>query len=154
MNKAMYLTLAALSLLSCSRNTSPNVYDSQTVGEAQATYQGTIVEMHKVTVTNENGLQDNTTGILGGGLAGALLGSTIGRGEGSVVATVAGGILGATGGAGLEQKLKTDKAIQYLVKLDNGELKTIVQAKEPRLHVGQAVYVMIGHQGRSRITAR
>ncbi len=153
--KKIALVLLSISLYSsCNRETSSDVYDTQNFGEATTTYPGVITNMQEVTVKNGEGLQDNTTGLLGGGLAGALLGSTIGRGDGAVVATVAGGIAGATGGAAFENELKKDKAMQYIVQLDNGELKTVVQAVKPRLHVGQKVYVMVSDRGRSRVVER
>lgn len=153
--KKLYLLLGlALSLSSCARETSSDVYDSQHFGEAATTYAGVIMRSREVTVKNGEGLQDNTTGIIGGAAAGALLGSTIGHGSGSVVAEVVGGLAGATGGAAMEQGLKTQNAIEYMVQLENGEIKTIVQAPEPRLHEGEKVFVMISHEGRSRVVAR
>jgi len=151
--RTLALTLLGLSLLAaCGRETSSNVYDSQTFGEATTTYRGTILDMREVTVKNGEGIQNNTTGLIGGGVVGALLGSTIGRGDGRLVSEVVGGVAGAAGGAALQEKLGTESAIQYIVRLDNGEEKAIVQALEPPLHVGQKVYVMIPHHGRARIT--
>ncbi len=153
--KKLSLVMVGISLLcGCSRETSSDVYDSQNFGEATRTYPAVIEEAHQVTVTNGEGLQDNTAGILGGGLAGALLGSTIGKGDGKLVAEVAGGLAGATGGAALEQGLKTERAMQYIVRLENGEMRTVVQAVEPRLYPGQKVYLMEAHHGRSRVVAR
>lgn len=151
MKKMCMLILASLAMGGCARETSPDVYDSQNFGEATTTYLGIVKRVREVTVTNGEGLQDNTTGIIGGGIAGALLGSTIGRGAGTVVAEVAGGVAGATGGAALEQGLKTQKALEYLVELDNGTLKTVVQSPEPRLYEGQRVYLMEAQNGRSRL---
>lgn len=153
--KKLYLLLAITCVFSsCARETSPDVYDSQNFGEATSTFAGVIMSAREVTVTNGQGLQDNTTGMVGGGLAGALLGSTIGRGSGTVVAEVVGGIAGATGGAAMEQSLKTQKAVEYMVKLDSGEIKTIVQSPEPRLLEGDKVFVMVSNHGRSRIVRR
>jgi outer membrane lipoprotein SlyB len=146
------LIIGLICLSSCARETSPDVYDSKNFGKVANTYPGIIKRMREITVTNGEGLQDNTTGILGGGVGGALLGSTIGHGAGTVVAEVAGGLAGAFGGAALEQKLKTEKAVEYLVELDNGQLKTVVQSPEPSLFEGEKVYVMISEDGRSRVT--
>ena len=153
--KKIALVLVGVSLFSgCSRETSSDVYDNQHFGEAATTYSGTVMQMRQVTVKNGEGWQDNSTGMFGGGLAGALLGSTIGHGDGAVLATVAGGLAGATGGAAFEEHMKTQKAIEYIVQLDNGELKTIVQAAEPAMHTGEKVYVMISREGRSRIVSK
>jgi len=151
MQKLSMLALFSLCLCGCARETSPDVYDSQNFGVATTTYLGIVKRVREVTVTNEKGLQDNTTGVVGGGIAGALLGSTIGHGAGTIVAEVAGGLAGATGGAALEQGLKTQKALEYLVELDNGTLKTVVQGTEPRIFEGQRVYLMEAHNGRSRL---
>ena len=153
--KKLALAVCVLAFFSgCHRETSSDVYDSQNFGEAVATYMGVVVEAKEVTVTNGEGLQDNTAGIIGGGLAGFLLGSTIGHGSGTAVAQVAGGLAGATGGAAIEQGLKTQQAMQYIIKLENDELKTVVQAVKPQLHVGQNVYLMLSNRGRSRVVAR
>lgn len=154
MKKFAFVLLAVSLFSGCARETSPDVYDTQNFGSADTTYSGVILEMQEVRVQNGEGLQDNTTGMIGGGVAGALLGSTIGRGDGSVVAAVAGGLLGATGGAALEDQLRKGKAMRYIVQLDNGELKTIVQSVEPRMHTGEKVYVMISDNGRSRIVRK
>lgn len=146
------LILGMICLSSCARETSPDVYDSKHFGKVASTYHGIIKRKREVTVTNEKGIQTNTTGIFGGGVAGVLIGSTIGHGAGTVIAEVAGGIAGATGGALLEQKLKTQKAIEYLIELDNGEIKTVVQSPEPRLFEGEKVYVQESDTGRSRVT--
>jgi outer membrane lipoprotein SlyB len=130
------------------------VYDSKNFGQAVSTYPGTVKSVREVTVGNEKGLQDNTTGILGGGAAGALIGATIGHGGGRVVAGVAGGLLGATGGAFFEQKLKTEKALEYTVELDNGQIKTVVQGMKPRLFEGQKVFLMTSDKGRSRVVSK
>ncbi len=154
MKKLLFSLLSLVLLAACARETSSDVYDSETFGEATTTHRGTILDMREVTVKNGEGIQNNTTGLIGGGIVGALLGSTIGRGDGRLVATALGGVAGATGGAALQQGLGKEHAMQYIVQLDNGEEKTIVQAIKPYLHVGQKVFVMIPHHGRARIVAR
>ncbi len=55
-----------------------------------------------------------------------------------------------------EITIKDDEetAMQYSVQLDNGELRTIVQELEPRLYVGQKVFVLISPEGYSRVVPR
>ena len=47
-----------------------------------------------------------------------------------------------------------EKAMQYTVQLDDGELQTIVQELEPRLYVGQMVFVLISPEGYTRVVPR
>lgn len=155
------LVVTALSFTSCARQLSSNVYSEGTVGEACKTYPGVIISAREVTVEGGDSLGDNTAGIIGGGIGGAVLGSMVGKGSGNTLATLAGAGLGAVGGAYAEKALKSQQAMEYVVSLENGEAKTVVQGLDPRLAVGQNVYLMItemvsnhGATGRSRVVAR
>lgn len=154
----MYKSVFLLSLLTfsivgsgCARRISANTYHSAHVGEASKTYKGTIVSKRTVTVQEAERMQDNTTGMLAGGVGGAALGSMIGKGHGSTLAMLAGGALGATGGAYAQDYLGTQDGFEYAVKLDNGQMMTVVQGVDTSLNVGQKVLVMVSHSGRSRV---
>ena len=151
-----FLVLGAfvLASTSCARQISSNVYSGSHVGEASETYSGVIVSAREVTVEDEEYLGDNTAGIVGGGVGGALLGSMVGKGKGNTLATVAGAGLGAVGGAFAEKALKSQQAMEYIVSLDNGQTRTVVQGLEPRFGAGQNVYLLVGHKGRSRVIPR
>ena len=138
----------------CARQISSNVYSAGSVGEASETLTGIIISARTVEVQDQEYLGDNTLGIVGGGVGGALIGSTIGKGSGNTLATIAGGVLGATGGAFAEKALKSQQGIEYVVSLDNGQARTVVQGLDPQLSVGQNVYLIVSHQGRSRVIAR
>lgn len=149
------LLLVGVSLSTgCARQISSNVYSARSVGEASETYPGVIISARTVAVEDQEYLGDNTLGIVGGGIGGALLGSTIGKGSGNTLATVAGGVLGATGGAFAEKALKSQQGMEYVVSLENGQTRTVVQGPDPQLSVGQSVFVMVSHHGRSRVVAR
>lgn len=139
---------------SCARQISSNVYSGGAVGEVSSTYAGTIISARVVTIQDQEYLENNGLGLVGGGVGGAILGSQVGKGRGNTAATIAGGILGATAGAFAEQNLKSQNAMEYVVQLENGEAKTVVQGPEPQLGVGQRVWLMSSHQGRSRIVPR
>jgi outer membrane lipoprotein SlyB len=150
----LMLLIATALTTGCARQLSSNVYSEDSVGEASETYPGVIIGVRTVSVEGGDSLGDNTLGIIGGGVAGALVGSTIGKGGGNTLATVAGGLLGATGGAYAEKALKSQQGMEYVVSLENGQTRTVVQGMEPHLSVGQNVYVMISHHGRSRVVTR
>lgn len=144
--------LALMVLLSaCARQISPGVYKASHVGETSTTYMGTIVSMRQVVVEDKEYLEQNGLGTVGGGALGGFLGSAFGKGRGRTLATVGGAVAGATAGAVAEKELKTQMALEYVVRLDSGTLKTIVQGPDPVMQPGQRVYLMQSYQGRSRI---
>jgi outer membrane lipoprotein SlyB len=150
----MVSLLAAVSVCGCARQISSNVYSAASVGEVSKTVPGVIISARTVTVEDAEYLGDNTLGILGGGAAGALIGSRVGKGSGNTLATIAGGVGGAVAGAFAEKALKTQNAYEYIVALDNGDSKTVVQGLDPAFAVGQKVWLIESMQGRSRVTAR
>ncbi len=139
---------------SCARQISSDVYSGASIGETSTTYAGVIVNARKVLVQDQEYLEDNGLGLAGGGLAGAAIGSQFGKGSGNTLATIAGAVAGAVGGAYAEKALKEQEAIEYIVALDNGETRTVVQGPQPQLQSGQKVWLMVSYQGRSRIIAR
>lgn len=150
------LTIAvasALLLSSCAREISPNVYNESHVGEASRSFRGSIISVREITVTAGEHLEDNSTGIGLGAVAGGLAGNQFGSGSGNIAATVGGAVLGGVAGAFAEKQLKSQTALEYIVELDNRELRTVVQGTEPRLSPGTRVILMIGQKGRSRIVA-
>ncbi len=139
---------------SCGREISSNVYASNAVGEVSRTEPGVIINLRHVTVQDSEHLQDNALGIIGGGVAGAYLGNMVGKGRGNTLATAAGGLAGATAGAFAEKALKTQDGIEYVINLENGDSRTVVQGPQPAFTVGQRVWVIESNQGRSRIIPR
>ena len=154
MNKIILTLLAALPLFaSCARTISSDTYSADHVGEASRAYTGVVISTRNINVQDGERLQDNGMGIAGGGIGGALIGSTIGRGSGNMVATIGGALVGATAGAFAEKSLKNQPGIEYIVALDDGRALTVVQAPVPTLYEGQRVFVIVSHDGRSRVVA-
>lgn len=153
-SKPLYFFCAvalSLSLGGCARQISPSVYSGQTVGETAQTYRGFIVSKRQVEVADSDKLQENTTGALLGGATGAVVGSAFGGGRGAVASTVLGGIGGAVAGAYAQKSMASQDGFEYVVELQSGTLKTVVQGLEPSLSVGQRVLLMVSTKGRSRI---
>ncbi|MDR0661907.1 MAG: hypothetical protein LBF76_00755 [Holosporales bacterium] len=50
-----------------------------------------------------------------------------------------------------ERALKEQEALEYVVKLTNGQIVTVVQGLDDVLPAGTAVFVMMGRGGRSRV---
>jgi outer membrane lipoprotein SlyB len=149
---AMITAIASGLILSgCERNISSNVYSAASVGEASFSYQGVIVSARQVMVKESEYLAGNKQGIAIGGITGAVAGSAIGGGSGNAAATILGGVAGATAGAFVQDKLTQQNAFEYVVKLTNGQIMTVVQGLDSVMAVGQRVMVLVSHDGRSRV---
>lgn len=151
-NTIKILTAALLlsTLGSCARQISSSAYDSVSIGEVAETYYGVVESARSVEVAPEQ-LQDNQHGQIAGGLGGAILGSKIAKG--SDIGTLAGAVVGSLAGSMAEQKLKTQKGVEYIVRLEDGSFKTLVQGPSPIIGIGQSVFLHVYKNGRSRVVA-
>lgn len=138
-------------LTGCAREISPDVYSESHVGESSRTFRGVVASVREIRVTNAEKLQENQTGIAAGAIIGGVGGNQLGKGRGKVAATAAGALLGAVAGAYAEQALSSQDAFEYIVELQNGEMRTVVQGKDKKYLPGQRVLVIVGQSGRSRI---
>ena len=83
-------------------------------------------------------------GIIGGGVAGAILGHQIGGGRGQDLATIAGAAGGAYAGHKVEEKLKSTKFWSVKVRLDSGEERAFEFDHDPGFSSGDLVKVSGG----------
>ena len=98
--------------------------------------------MHYETGTIESikpvAIKDNGNGTFIGGLIGAVLGSTVGRGRGSVLASLVGGL----GGAYVGNQIAKANAQELTIRLDDGYENVVVVTKGLKHFVGQHVRVV------------
>ncbi|GHU10625.1 hypothetical protein FACS189449_00450 [Alphaproteobacteria bacterium] len=158
MKKVLLLSIALCGLVviisGCARNISSSSYDARKIGATNDTYECVVVKVRKVAVEEGDYLEDNKTGALAGGLIGGLAGAQIGGGNARYATGAAGAVLGAVGGAMAEKALKSQDGLEYIVRLNSGKLKTVVQGMDAPLSVGQLALLIVDHKGRSRVIAR
>jgi outer membrane lipoprotein SlyB len=138
----------------CARNISSSTYDAQTLGSASSTYPCTIVRVRKVMVEEGERLEDNRTGALIGALGGGVLGNAVGGGRGRVITTATGALAGAAAGAYAEKSLKSQEAFEYIVQLESGDMRTVVQGTDTVFAPGQSAFLIVDPRGRSRLISR
>ena len=141
--KKFFFFISCLCLFSCAQDINSDSYQLSSVGEASRVEKGVIVDVREVQIQG-----NDQAGTLAGGLAGGVAGSTIGRGRGSVLASVGGAVLGALVGGLTQKELTQQKALQYIVRLTNGEMITVIQGMKNPLSVGQKVFVLYGPETR------
>ncbi len=147
--KAVFAFLALLALSACVvAPNSGNVYRAGEAQNEQSVRFATVESVREVTI--DKGASG--VGKLGGGALGGLAaGSNIGRGNGSTAAAVVGAIAGGIIGSNVEANLTKTKGIEITVKLDNGELRAIVQDADEIFKAGERVR-LLSHGKTTRVT--
>jgi outer membrane lipoprotein SlyB len=108
---------------------------AQAPARAICTTCGTVVSVQPVTVKGEG----SGVGVVGGAVAGGLLGSQIGGGNGKKAMTVVGAIGGALAGNEVEKRVRSSTVYDVQVRMEDGSVRTVRQA-EP-MNAGTRVHV-------------
>lgn len=142
--------LSLLFLTACASSLSPDVYTTSGAGQVHRVMKGVVISHRAVKVTGDG---DLGVGGIAGGALGAIAGSEIGGGSGSLAGGIGGALLGGFAGHQIQNNLSTQTGIEYVVKLRNNSLISVVQAPTPTFNRGQHVLVQYGARGRPRIIA-
>jgi outer membrane lipoprotein SlyB len=139
------LAASSLALAGCASNISPQTYSVGSVGQVNRTISATVISVREVSVAG-------TTGVGGaaGSATGAVLGSSVGGNDGrsNIVGAIGGAIIGGLAGSAIESNATKQKALEYVVETENGNLMTIVQGKDTVFAEGQKVLVLYGSPSR------
>lgn len=101
---------------------------------------GTVTAVSPADMPAENTGAGGVAGAVAGGVAGAQFGSGLGK----ALVIVGGVVAGSVAGTAVETSLQNATGLQYVVRLDDGQMLTIVQhhyAGEPVLPAGARVQV-------------
>jgi outer membrane lipoprotein SlyB len=133
---------AALALSGCEAPTSGSTF---TTAQAQ---QVMVVELGVVDTVRPVTIQPGPSGIgaiTGGALGGIAAASNIGRGTGSVAAGIGGAVLGGAAGNAVEQRITQRQGLEIVVRLDSGQLMSVVQDADQQFFPGDRVRVLLGN---------
>jgi outer membrane lipoprotein SlyB len=134
MRTSARLALAAmlagmLAVTGCAYNSSSaDVYSANQAQREATVRMGMVESVRLVTISSNNG-QPSGLGAVGGGALGAVAGSTIGGGKGSIITAIVGGLAGAVAGNAIENGVANRQGVEITVRLDNGDLRAITQAR-------------------------
>jgi outer membrane lipoprotein SlyB len=141
------LAAAAVTLAGCPASKSGSVYSRDEARREATVRQGVVESVRHVTIEGTK----TPVGPVAGGAVGGIAGSTIGTGRtaaaGAVVGAVAGGALGATAEEGLTRR----EGLEITVRLDNGELRAIVQEADEVFKPGERVR-LLSVSGQTRVS--
>ncbi len=135
-----------LSLAACGSYGGGSYYGSQT----RVTH---TVEYGQVTYTSPAQIEEKPTGLglLGGAVAGGVLGSLFGGGSGHTVGAVVGALAGGAAGYGVERELGKANAMEIGVRLDSGKEIAVIQGLDEQFRVGDRVRVLRASDGSARV---
>jgi len=143
----LLLILIGLIAVGCAPSMSGSAYSRDQARKVQTVHEGEVIMVREVLIEGtKSGL-----GGLAGGVMGFALGSTVGGGSGKGVARAAGTIAGAAAGGAIEEGATRQTGLEITVKLDNGQVVSIVQAADERFDEGDLVRVLRRPDGTARV---
>ena len=143
----LLLILIGLIAVGCAPSMSGSAYSRDQARKVQTVHEGEVIMVREVLIEGtKSGL-----GGLAGGVMGFALGSTVGGGSGKGVARAAGTIAGAVAGGAIEEGATRQKGLEITIKLDNGQVVSIVQAADERFDEGDLVRVLRRPDGTARV---
>ena len=143
-NKLFYSIGLAVLLSGCAANINSDHYSTSSTGSVGQVMPCTVVSVRQVNVSSSDSSAGGLIGAIGGGVAG----STIGHGRSSVLGALGGAALGALAGDFAQGEMSKQTGVEYIVKLDNGSMRTITQGTDVYMQPGQKCYLMYGSQSR------
>ena len=147
MNKTILMATIALLLPvgACTSDISSSHYYTNSVGVAAQTIGGTVVSVRQVTLSSENEGGGALVGAALGGVGGYAIG---GDSTAHTLGAIGGALLGGIAGNAAQKGLSSQQAYEYVVKLDNGNMVTVVQGTDVLLNPGQKCFVSLGNPAR------
>jgi outer membrane lipoprotein SlyB len=110
-------------LAGCAAPRSASVYQAGETMREQSVRLATVESVREVTVDRgESGVGTGAGAIVGG-----VAGSGVGHGKGAVVGAVLGAVVGGVAGQAIENNSARVPGVEITVRLDNGDLRAIVQ---------------------------
>ncbi len=137
-------SVVLLVLTACAPNINSNHYATSGTGEVGQAMNCTVVSVRQVNVSSSDSSAGSVIGAIGGGVAG----STIGHGRGSILGALGGAALGGIAGNYAQEGLSSQGGMEYIVRLDNGNLRTITQGADVYMQPGQRCFLLYGAQSR------
>lgn len=151
MKHPIVLTLLAAALAGtvagCATRESGSVYGKHETGREQSVRFATVESVRPVKIAGSQ----SQVGTIAGGAVGGIAGSTVGHGRGSAVGAILGAVGGGVAGSAIEQGVTQKDGVEITVKLDNGDMRAIVQEADVVFKPGERVR-LLNSGGVTRVT--
>jgi outer membrane lipoprotein SlyB len=134
---AVWVASAAI-LGGCATSKSGDVYSREEALKEQSVRLATIESVRPVTIQGTR----SGIGAASGAVVGGVAGSGVGQNRGSSIAGVLGAVGGGVAGQALEEGATRKPGVEITVRLENGELRAIVQEESDKFIAGQKVRLL------------
>ena len=140
MHQAFSLTalMALVLLAACASSNRGDVYSRGEALKEQTVRLATVESVRPVQIEGTR----SPIGAVAGGAIGGIAGSEVGQGSGSSAAAVLGAVGGGLAGAAIEEGITRKQGVEITVRLENGELRAIVQEEADKFVAGQKVRLL------------
>ncbi|HEY9397261.1 MAG TPA: glycine zipper 2TM domain-containing protein [Burkholderiales bacterium] len=145
--KILTAVLAAVILAGCAHSNSGSVYSRDEARREATVRMGTLESVRSVRLEGTK----TPVGTIAGGAVGGIAGSSIGGGRGSAVAAVLGAVAGGLAGSAAEEGFTRKDGLELTVRLDNGDIRAIVQEADETFQVGERVR-LVSQGGVTRVS--
>ncbi|HKO87042.1 MAG TPA: glycine zipper 2TM domain-containing protein [Burkholderiales bacterium] len=139
--------VATLILAGCVSSNSGSVYSRDEARREATIREGVVDSVRSVTLEGTK----SPVGTLAGGAVGGIAGSNIGGGSGRAVGAILGAVAGGMVGSAAEEGITRKAGYEITVRLNNGELRSIVQEADEEFRVGERVR-LVSQGGVTRVT--
>lgn len=129
---------ASAALAGCATSKSGDVYSREEALREQSVRLATVESVRPVTIQGTR----SGIGAAAGGIVGGVAGSGVGSGRGSAVAGVLGAVGGGVAGQAVEEGTTRRPGVEITVRLQNGELRAVVQEETDKFVPGQKVRLL------------
>ncbi len=138
----------ALAAAGCAtQGNSSGVYGANQTQREQIVRMGTLESVRQVAIQR----QDSGVGTLAGVGLGGVAGSAVGGGRGSIIGAIVGAVAGGIAGNAIESSADRRPGYELTVRLDDGEMRAIVQEADEPFQPGERVRIL-SRGGISRVT--
>jgi outer membrane lipoprotein SlyB len=121
----------------CADNYSGNTYQSNRAGIVQNVSYGTVTNIRQVNIQDDS--SNMPIGAVAGAVVGGLLGHSVGGGAGKKLATVGGVVAGGLAGNAIQNQTGKTTGMEVEIRLDNGQTIAVVQKMDPNFQIGSRV---------------
>lgn len=148
MRKLPLTALMALAVLAgCASSNRGDVYSRGEARREQTVRLATVESVRPVTIEGTR----TPIGSVAGGAIGGIAGSGVGHGRSSSAGAVLGAVGGGIAGAAIEEGVTRKQGVEITVRLQNGELRAVVQEETDKFVPGQNVR-LISSGGVTRVS--
>ena len=142
------VTAAVLAISGCAtRSESGAVYGPGQTQREQVVRMGVVESVRHVTIDRP----ESGVGTVAGAVVGGVAGGGLGGGRGSTVTAVLGAVAGGIAGHAIEDSATKKNGVEITVRLENGEMRAIVQLADEVFQPGERVRIL-SSGGASRVT--